>query len=72
MLGKFEHDKKKLKEAIDKPQSGADVQNNFNRLKKWADRNLMKYSKQKNKFLHLQNSNPHTSTCCRLVGKLLC
>ena len=48
----------KLGEVIDKLYGCAVIQRDLDRLEKWADRNLMKYSKGKNKVLHLCRNNP--------------
>ncbi|KAK4817452.1 LOW QUALITY PROTEIN: hypothetical protein QYF61_015607 [Mycteria americana] len=42
----------------DTPEGGAAVQRDLSRLEKWADGNLMKFSKWKCKVLHLGRNNP--------------
>ena len=39
------------------PEGCAAIQKDLNRLEKWADRNLMKFSKERCKVLHLGNNN---------------
>lgn len=45
-------------EVVDTPESHAAIQRHLDRLKKWIDRNLMKFRKGKCKTLHLGRFNP--------------
>ncbi|GAB0203569.1 methylenetetrahydrofolate reductase [Grus japonensis] len=46
------------KECLIGPEGHAAIQRNFNRLEKWANRNLMQFNKGKSKVLHLGRNNP--------------
>lgn len=48
----------RLGEVADTPESHADIQRHPDRMKKWVDRNLMKFRKGKCKTLHLGRINP--------------
>ena len=56
-LGKLTGDTK-LRGAADAPDGCAAIQRDLDRLEKWADRNLMQFSKGKCKVLHLGRNNP--------------
>ncbi|PKU46006.1 hypothetical protein llap_3707 [Limosa lapponica baueri] len=43
---------------VDTLEVHAALQRNPNRLKKWANRNLMEFNKEKCKILHLRRNNP--------------
>ncbi|KAK4829110.1 hypothetical protein QYF61_002148 [Mycteria americana] len=55
-LSKFV-DATKLGGMADMPVGCAAIQRDFNRLEKWADKNLLKFNK-KCKVLHLGRNNP--------------
>ncbi|PKU38655.1 rna-directed dna polymerase from mobile element jockey-like [Limosa lapponica baueri] len=58
-LSKFTDDAK-LGGVADKPEGCAAIQMDLNRMEKWANRNLMKFNKEKCKVLHLgKNSHTH-------------
>lgn len=42
----------------DTPAGGAAIQRNLDWLGNWAERNLVKFSKEKYKVLHLTGNNP--------------
>ncbi|GAB0176817.1 mitochondrial enolase superfamily member 1 [Grus japonensis] len=56
-LSKFSDDTK-LGGVADTPEGHAAIQRDFDRLEKWADRNLMKFNEEKQKVLHLGRNNP--------------
>ncbi|KAK4830628.1 hypothetical protein QYF61_012453 [Mycteria americana] len=47
----------KLGRVADTPEGSAAIQRDLDRLEKWADRNLMKFSKEKCEVLHLGRNN---------------
>ncbi|KAK4829973.1 hypothetical protein QYF61_008104 [Mycteria americana] len=51
-------DNTKLGGVADTPEGHAAIQRDLNRVEKWADRNLMKFNKEKSKVLHLGRNNP--------------
>ena len=56
-LSKFADDTR-LGGVADMPEDCAAIQSDLDRLEKWADRNLMKFNKEKCKALHLGRNNP--------------
>jgi len=50
-------DDTKLGEVADTPEGRASIQNDLDRLEKWADRDLTKFNKGKCKVLHLGRNN---------------
>ena len=58
-LSKFDDDTK-LGGVTDTPEGHAAIQMDFNRLEKWAERKLTKFSKEKYQVLHI---TPCTSIC---------
>ncbi|KAK4832935.1 hypothetical protein QYF61_026578 [Mycteria americana] len=56
-LSKFADDTKPGGVA-DRPDGHAAIQRDHNRLEEWADRNLMKFNKEKCKVLHLGKNSP--------------
>jgi len=72
-LNKFSGDTK-LREVSDIPESCAAIKRDLNRLEIWADRNLMKFNKEKGKILHLKRNNPMALiyTGLDLPGEQLC
>ncbi|KAK4811273.1 hypothetical protein QYF61_023325 [Mycteria americana] len=56
-FSKFGEDTK-LGGVVDMPEGHAVIQRDLDRLEKWADRNLMKFSNDKYKVLHLGRNNP--------------
>ena len=55
-LSKFAEDTKPGG-VSDAPEDCATIQRDLNRLEKWSDRNLMKFSKKKCRVLHLDRNN---------------
>ncbi|GAB0184903.1 hypothetical protein GRJ2_000955600 [Grus japonensis] len=47
-----------LNKFADTPNGRAAIQRNIDKLSKWTDRNLIKFSKGKYKVLHLGKNNP--------------
>ncbi|GAB0175877.1 mitochondrial enolase superfamily member 1 [Grus japonensis] len=56
-LMKFADDKK-LSGEVDTSERRATLQEDLHRLEEWANRNLMKFNKDKSKVLHLGKHNP--------------
>lgn len=52
----------KLKGMADSPEGCATIQNDFDRLKRRVDKNLMKFNKEKGRGLHLRS--------CHLAGSM--
>ena len=48
----------KLREVADTPDGCTAIQRDWDRLEKWADRNLMKFNKGKCEVLQLSKNNP--------------
>lgn len=59
----------KLGEA-DVPESGAAIQRDYSWLEKWADRNLMKYNKEKCLVWHCLEKRLQASLCASWGGSL--
>ncbi|KAK4832441.1 hypothetical protein QYF61_023165 [Mycteria americana] len=55
-LSKFADGTKRIG-VTDTPEGCAAIQRDLNRLEKWADKNLMKFNKEKLKVLHLGSNN---------------
>ena len=51
-------DDTKLSEEVDTSEGGATLQDDLDRLEEWANKNLMKFNKDKCQGLHLGRRNP--------------
>ncbi|XP_071657675.1 transcription factor RFX3-like [Patagioenas fasciata] len=51
-------DDTKLERVADTSQGCAAIERDLNKMKKWADRNLMKFKKEKHQVLYLGKNNP--------------
>lgn len=52
------------------PKSRAAIQRDFGKLKKWANRNVMKFNKEKYEVLHLGKNDPlHQCMMGAIVSK---
>lgn len=64
-------DNTKLGGVADSPEGQAAIQYDLIRLERWADRKLLRFSKEKCKVLHLGRNNPTHYTGGHPVGKQL-
>jgi len=69
-LSKFLDDTKRGGMA-DTPEGRAAIWRDLDRLEKWADRNLMRFSKGNCKVLHLKRNKPMHQYILRITGKQL-